>query len=107
MNRRGLGAPWSEPPAQTLTVWRGLERGRRPARTRRGGWPVRRSSPMPIEGVAYASPFAWGSAGWSSLAIPGPARCSRTATASRDDPIDVGALWESGMRPSRSRATGG
>lgn len=87
-----------EPPTQTLTVWRGLERGDgRPNQARR--LVVRRRQPMPFEGVAYATPFAWGRCGLVLPRYPG----TRTLLVHRNgqphDPVDVGAMWESGRGP--------
>jgi hypothetical protein len=60
---------------------------------------VRREQPMPLEGVAYASPFAWGRCGLVLPRYPG----TRTLLAFRngevDDPVEIGALWESGRAP--------
>jgi hypothetical protein len=88
----------TEPPSQTLTVWRGLDtpdgRGNQARRL-----PIRRHNPSVFDGVAYASPFAWGKCGLVLPRYPG----TRTLLVQRNgqprDPVDVGALWESGHGP--------
>lgn len=88
----------TEPPSQTLMVWRGLDtpdgRGNQARRL-----PIRRHHPSVFEGVAYASPFAWGKCGLVLPRYPG----TRTLLVQRNgqprDPVDVGAVWESGKGP--------
>ena len=88
----------SEPPAQTLTVWRGLAPGDgHPNQARR--LPVERPSPAAARGVAYATPFAWGKCGLVLPRYPGTRVLLTQRNGSADDPIDVGALWESGHGP--------
>jgi hypothetical protein len=88
----------SEPPSQTERIWRGLvapdghaNQARRLA--------IRRHEPSPIDGVAYASPFAWGKCGLVLPRYPG----TRVVFVHRNgvdaDPVEVGALWESGQGP--------
>jgi hypothetical protein len=92
------GGTTEEPPAQTLTVWQGLiPPDGHPGQARR--LPVRREQPTPQDGVPYLSPFAWGRCGLVLPHYPG----TRTLLAFRngqvDDPVEVGALWESGHAP--------
>jgi hypothetical protein len=92
----GTGA--TEPPAQTERVWRGLTPpDGRANQVRR--LPVRRHEPQAIDGVAYASPFAWGKVGLVLPRYPG----TRVLLAHRNgegaDPVDIGAIWESGHGP--------
>ena len=98
MNSTRPGIAVEEPPAQTLKVWQGLgPPDGRANQARR--LPVRREQPMPLDGVPYASPFAWGRCGLVLPRYPG----TRTLLAFRngevDDPVEIGALWESGRGP--------
>jgi hypothetical protein len=88
----------SEPPSQTELVWQGLEpsdgdhsQARRLA--------VSRPTPLPLRGVPYATPWAWGKCGLVLPRYPG----TRVVLAHRhgrtDDAIDIGAVWESGHGP--------
>lgn len=88
----------AEPPGQTLTVWRGLAPGDgRSGQARRQA--IQRPSPAPASGVPYTTPFAWGKCGLVLPRYPG----TRVLVAHRggrsDDPVDVGAVWESGHGP--------
>lgn len=87
-----------EPPGQTETVWRGLEqpdgRGNQARRLA-----VRRARPSVFEGVAYASPFAWGKCGLVLPRYPGTRVLLVHRNGEPRDPVDVGALWESGSGP--------
>jgi hypothetical protein len=88
----------AEPPAQTLTVWRGLQPGDgRSGQARR--LPVQRPSPGPAAGVPYATPFAWGRCGLVLPRYPGTRVVVTHQGGRRDDAIDVGAVWESGHGP--------
>jgi hypothetical protein len=88
----------AEPPGQTLGIWRGLKPGDpRAYRARRT--PVQRPSPAPAGAVPYATPFAWGKCGLVLPRYPGTRVLVVHADGSSDDPIDVGALWESGKGP--------
>ncbi len=98
MNSARRGITVEEPPAQTLKVWQGLTPPDGRANQARR-LPVRREQPMPLDGVPYASPFAWGRCGLVLPRYPG----TRTLLAFRngevDDPVEIGALWESGRAP--------
>lgn len=87
-----------EPPSQSETVWRGLApsdgRGNRSRRLA-----VQRPSPAPVNGVPYASPFAWGKCGLVLPRYPGTRVLLTHRHGESDDPIDIGALWESGHGP--------
>jgi hypothetical protein len=85
-------------PSQTELVWRGLADldGERNQARRLA---VTRPSPAPASDTPYATPFAWGKCGLVLPRYPG----TRVVVAHRDgrpdDPIDLGALWESGHGP--------
>ena len=87
----------SDIPLQTEDIRRGLARhdGHRYAATRldfdRGG---ARFSAAP-----YATPFAWGKFGLILPRYPGMRVLVAHRAGDHDDPIDVGALWESGEAP--------
>jgi hypothetical protein len=94
----GISAGESEPPSQTETVWRGLDGADgRANETRRVA--IRRKRPTALEGVPYASPFAWGKCGLVVPRYPG----TRVVLVHRNgqalQPVDIGALWESAQGP--------
>ncbi len=87
-----------EPPAQTVTVWRGLQPGDgRSGQAHRLA--VQRPSPGPATGVPYATPFAWGRCGLVLPRYPGTRVVVTHRGGRRDDPIEIGAVWESGHGP--------
>jgi hypothetical protein len=88
----------AEPPRQTEKVWRGTappdgfpHGGRRLA--------IRRHEPSALDGVAYATPFAWGKCGLVLPRYPGTRVVLLHRNGQQADPIDVGAVWESGHGP--------
>jgi hypothetical protein len=88
----------SEPPSQTATVWQGLETSDgNAAQSRRLA--ISRPTPLPLRGVPYATPWAWGKCGLVLPRYPG----TRVVLAHRhgrtDDAVDIGAVWESGHGP--------
>jgi hypothetical protein len=96
--RQTTNSGTDEPPSQTELVWQGLA----PADGQIGQsrrLEVSRPSPAPRPGVPYATPWAWGKCGLVLPRYPG----TRVVVAHRqgrpNDPIDVGALWESGHGP--------
>lgn len=92
------GVEPNEPPAQTLTVWRGLgPPDGRANQARR--LEIRRVNPAPLEGVAYATPFAWGPCGLVLPRYPGTRTLLVHRNGHQQDPVDVGALWQSGRGP--------
>jgi hypothetical protein len=94
--RPGLGT--EEPPAQTLTVWQGLAPSDgHPNRARRLA--IARKAPAPLEGVPYTSPFAWGRCGLVLPRYPGTRTLLAFRDGEADDPVELGALWESGHGP--------
>jgi hypothetical protein len=88
----------AEPPSQTVDLWRGLAPadGRR-NRARRLA--VQRPSPSPAAAAAYLAPFAWGKCGLVLPRYPGTRVLVTHRHGDVDDPIDIGALWESGHGP--------
>lgn len=88
----------SEPPGQTVDVISGLDASDgRPNQARR--LDLDRQNPRASSGVPYLTPFAWGRAGLVLPRYPG----TRVALAYRhgeaSDPVELGALWESGHGP--------
>lgn len=95
-NATGTGS--AEPPSQTETVWRGLmPTDSRPSQTRRLA--IRRTQPEAVNGIAYASPFAWGKCGLVLPRYPGTRVVLVHRNGDAADPVEVGALWESGHGP--------
>jgi hypothetical protein len=93
----------SEPPAQTETVWSGLtppDGSDRQARR----LPIQRDHPQALAGVPYASAFAWGNCGLILPRYPGTRVVMVHRNGQSSDPIDVGALWESGKGPQNAQA---
>lgn len=88
----------AEPPAQTLTLWRGLD-GDDGGNNQSRRLPIKRPSNAPAQGVSYASPFAWGKTGLVLPRYPGTRVVVSHRRTERGDPIDIGALWESGQAP--------
>lgn len=87
-----------EPPGQTSTIWRGLEPGNGgPHGARR--LDIQRPSPAPIQGVPYLTPFAWGKCGLVLPRYPGTRVLVEHRNGAREDPVDLGAMWESGKGP--------
>lgn len=88
----------AEPPSQTLTIWRGLDPGDgRPGRARRLA--VRRPTPYAARGVPYLTPFAWGKCGLVLPRYPGTRVLVGHREGRGDDPVELGAFWESGHGP--------
>ena len=87
-----------EPPSQTLTLWRGLTRpDGRGNQARR--LDIRRKNPAVFEGVAYATPFAWGQFGLVLPRYPGTRVLMVHRNGEPRDPVEIGAVWESGTGP--------
>lgn len=88
----------SEPPGQTVDVWVGLAAGDgKPAGVRRLA--IDRQRKSRVNGVPMVTPFAWGRAGLVVPRYPGTRVLLAHARGSEDEPVDVGALWESGHGP--------
>lgn len=94
---RGRGSD-TEPPGQTLTTWRGLVApdGRRNQANRLA---IQREQPSILQGVPYATPFAWGKCGLVVPRYPGTRVVVLHRNGQANDPLDVGALWEAGHGP--------
>jgi hypothetical protein len=87
-----------EPPGQTELVWRGLVPPDGHAHGARR-LEVDRQTPSPVEGVAVASPFAWGRCGLVLPRYPGTRVLLVHRDGEGDDPVEVGALWALGSGP--------
>ncbi len=89
-------------PAQSETVWRGLAppdgMGRQAARL-----PIRRRQPEPLTAVPYLSPFAWGKCGLLLPRYPGTRVLMAHRNGEASDPVELGALWESGKGPQNGQ----
>jgi hypothetical protein len=84
--------------SQTVDVYRGLQPpDGLPRQARR--LPVRREKPARVEGVATATPFAWGKCGLVVPRYPGTRLVLVHRNGSADDPVEIGAVWESGRGP--------
>jgi len=88
----------AEPPGQTVDVWVGtvLDDGG-PARVRRLA--IDREARSRASGVAYTTPFAWGKCGLVLPRYPGTRVVLGHVGGRADDPVDLGAVWESGHGP--------
>lgn len=87
-----------ETPGQTITVWRGLVApDGRPTQASR--LPIQRTNPTRLDAVPYATSFAWGKCGLVLPRYPGTRVLMSHRNGQGDDPIDMGALWESGHGP--------
>ncbi len=60
---------------------------------------IQRTNPLRLPGVAYATPFAWGKCGWVLPRYPGTRVMMVHRNGQGSDPVEVGALWESGHGP--------
>ena len=88
----------AEPPRQSLTLWQGLEAGDgNPNAARRRA--IRRANVWQARGVPYASPFAWGKCGLVLPRYPGTRVLVAYRNGDPNDPVEIGALWESGQGP--------
>jgi len=87
-----------EPPAQTETLWRGLVGGDG-SRHQSRRLDIQRPSDAPIEGTPYLTPFAWGRCGLVLPRYPGTRVAVTHRQTSREEPIDIGAMWKSGQAP--------
>jgi hypothetical protein len=97
MNAKGL----EEPPGQTLTVWSGLEDESKDGKKNQARrLPVERGKPKEIDtGVPYLTPFAWGQCGLVLPRYPGTRVFMLHRRLRSHDPVEAGALWESGRGP--------
>jgi hypothetical protein len=91
----------TEPPRQTVDVWMGLAAADGAPRAARR-LPIDRDSKSRLSGVPYVTPFAWGQCGLVLPRYPGTRVLVGHAGGSADDPVDIGALWESGHGPDSS-----
>ncbi|MFX1677562.1 hypothetical protein PWR63_35930 [Paraburkholderia sp. A2WS-5] len=93
------GGGTTEPPGQTERVFRGLvgPDGRANQARRLD---IQRDTPAPLEGVSYASPFAWGKCGLVLPRYPGMRVVLAHRNGRAEDPVEIGALWTSGHGPA-------
>jgi len=88
----------NEPPSQTVDVWVGtVADDGHPSRARRLA--IDRAAKSRVTGVAYATPFAWGKCGLVLPRYPGTRVVLGHVDGRPDDPVELGALWESGHGP--------
>ncbi len=88
----------ADPPRQTLTVWQGLEESDgNPNGARRR--PIRRKNVWQGRGVPYVTAFAWGKCGLVLPRYPGTRVLLAYRNGDPNDPVEIGALWESGQGP--------
>jgi hypothetical protein len=92
----------SEPPGQTTKLWRGLAAPDGLDRQARR-LPVRRDHPEALDGVPYATPFAWGKCGLILPRYPGTRVVMVHRNGQPSDPVDVGAVWESGTASANAQ----
>jgi hypothetical protein len=98
VHAKAPGGSDREPASQTERVWLGLEPTQgssNEVRTRA----VQRDPSASIEGVAYASPFAWGKCGLVLPRYPGTRVLLGFRNGNSYDPVDLGSVWESGTGP--------
>ena len=91
--------------AQTLTVWRGLaaaENDGAAGQARR--LDVERPSRSKQEAVPYLTPFAWGPCGLVLPCYPGTRMLLEDRNGIADDPVALGALWQTGHTPANAQA---
>jgi hypothetical protein len=88
-----------EPPGQTVDVWVGtvVDDGG-PSRARRLS--IDRDARSRASGVAYLTPFAWGQCGLVLPRYPGTRVVLGHVGGRVDDPVELGAVWESGAGPA-------
>jgi hypothetical protein len=93
----------SEPPGQTTDVWKGLEPpDGRAGQARR--LPIARSAAHEVKGVPYVTPFAWGeNCGLLLPRYPGTRVVLVHRLGEASDPVDAGAIWESGHMPTKGK----
>ncbi|HEY0987408.1 MAG TPA: hypothetical protein VGD80_10170 [Kofleriaceae bacterium] len=88
----------AEPPSQTIDVWVGTAASDGgPSRARRLA--IDHDAKSRASGVAYATPFAWGKCGLVLPRYPGTRVLLGHVDGRTDDPVELGAIWESGHGP--------
>jgi hypothetical protein len=86
-------------PVQTEKLLRGAPNDGKPHGATRLGFD---RGADPIQGVPYASPFAWGAFGLSVPRYPGMRVVLVHRGGDADDAIDIGALWDNTKAPKAS-----
>jgi hypothetical protein len=101
--RRATATGRDEPPGQTLSLWCGLDgadgRANQARRLR-----VRRPSRSRSEGSPYLTPFAWNGCGLVLPRYPGTRMLVGFRNGAGEDPVALGAFWESGTSPDKAEA---
>ncbi len=87
--------------AQTSEVFRGLVPTQGANASRRAD--IRRPSGAPASGVPYLTPFAWGRCGLVLPRYPGMRVALGHHQHDGADPIDFGALWQTGHLPANAQ----
>lgn len=88
----------AEPPGQTIDVWLGTSAADgQPFGARRA--PIERTAPTHVAAVPYVTPFAWGKCGLVLPRYPGTRVLVGHRGGDADDPVELGAIWESGLGP--------
>ena len=88
----------AEPPGQTIDVWLGAAAADgQPFGARRA--PIERTAPTHVAAVPYVTPFAWGKCGLVLPRYPGTRVLVGHRGGDADDPVELGAIWESGHGP--------
>lgn len=86
-----------EVPSQTESVWEGLASpDQNPNGTRR--LPIDKKNAIRVD-MPYASPFAWGKCGLVLPRYPGMRVVLAHRRGMEQDPVDIGAIWDSGKGP--------
>ncbi|AIE86496.1 hypothetical protein [Fimbriimonas ginsengisoli] len=84
-------------PSQTESLWEGLQSvDQNPNGTRR--LPSNKKNPVRMD-LPYATPFAWGKCGLVVPRYPGMRVVVAHRKGLEQEPIDVGAIWDSGKGP--------
>jgi len=84
-------------PAQTESLWEGLQAvDQNPNGTRR--LPIDRKNAVRMD-LPYSSPFAWGKCGLVLPRYPGMRVVVAHRKGLETEPIDIGAIWDSGQGP--------
>jgi hypothetical protein len=87
---------------QTSDLFRGLMPLTGPNLSRRAE--IKRPSSAPASGVPYLTPFAWGRCGLVLPRYPGMRVALTHQQFRNDDPIEIGAMWQTGHIPEEACA---
>lgn len=92
---RGMTSEGEAPPRQTLTIHRGLDRDGGAHSSVR----LQFDETSTFTSVPYLSPFAWGKCGLVLPRYPGMRIALTHRLGKLQDPLDMGAVWESNTGP--------